>query len=250
MSWSTSVAAMATKNVGGPARNDTRSAATNSRACCGSKRRTSTARRPAAPGTNTPLSSPEMCAMGAGMRTASWRPSPWTCAMSDAFQLRPRCECRTAFGLPVEPEVKSTRAMSEGRLPPVPVGTGSPPSCASSATGSDIVSDFRSRVRTGSTCARAAATSALPKECSTGHATAPSLQQARGSTAAARLFGTRQATASPRRTPLARKPPATRPTRSFIAPGDSRVSPSTTSPPCALSSVSRVGTSHGPPARR
>ena len=50
-----------------------RSRATSARACSGSKRRTRTERSPAAPGTRTPLSSPEMWAMGAGMSTASRR---------------------------------------------------------------------------------------------------------------------------------------------------------------------------------
>ena len=67
---------MAMKKVGGPARNVIRSRATSASACSGSKRRTSTDRSPAAPGTRTPLSSPEMCAIGAGMSTASEGPEP------------------------------------------------------------------------------------------------------------------------------------------------------------------------------
>ncbi len=59
---------MAMKKVGGPAMNEIRSRPTSTRACSGSKRRISTARMPAAPGTSTPLSSPAMCAMGAGMQ--------------------------------------------------------------------------------------------------------------------------------------------------------------------------------------
>ena len=93
-----------------------RSPATRSSACSASKRRTSTERIRVAPGSNTPLSMPEMWAMGAGIRTASSAPSPCTCAMSEAFQLSPRCVCSTALGTPVEPEVKRTRATSEGRV--------------------------------------------------------------------------------------------------------------------------------------
>ncbi len=99
---------MAMKNVGGPARNEIRSRATSARACSGSKRRTRTERRPAAPGTRTPLSSPEMCAIGAGIRTASAGPRPCTRAISEAFQLRPRWVCSTALGMPVDPDVNRT----------------------------------------------------------------------------------------------------------------------------------------------
>ena len=91
-----------------------RSRATSARACSGSKRRTSTERRPAAPGTRTPLRSPEIWAIGAGIRTASAGPSPCTRAINDAFQLRPRWVCRTALGTPVDPDVKRTNATSEG----------------------------------------------------------------------------------------------------------------------------------------
>ena len=57
-----------------------------------------------------------MWAIGAGISTASAGPRPWTRAINEAFQLRPRCVCRTALGIPVEPEVNRTRATSEGRL--------------------------------------------------------------------------------------------------------------------------------------
>ncbi len=59
--------AIAMKKVGGPARNEMLSLATRASACSGSKRRTRTDRSPAAPGTSTPLSSPEMWAIGAGI---------------------------------------------------------------------------------------------------------------------------------------------------------------------------------------
>ena len=91
---------MAMKKVGGPARNEIRSRATSASACSGSKRRTSTERIPAAPGTRTPLSRPEMWAIGAGISTASDGPRPCTRAISDAFQLRPRWVCSTALGMP------------------------------------------------------------------------------------------------------------------------------------------------------
>ena len=191
-----------------------------------------------------------MCAIGAGISTASSWLKPWTRAMSDAFQLKARCVCSAAFGVPVEPEVNSTSATSDGRTPLLPTSTGAPPSFATSAAGSEMVSASSSSVSAGFTWARAAATSAVPNECSTGAATAPNRQQARGRTAAARLLGTCQATASPLCTPLARKPPATRATTSFMAAGDRRAVPSTTSPPCVLSNASSVGPDHGPPAAR
>ena len=193
--------AMAMKKVGGPARKEMRSRATRASACSGSKRRTRTERRPAAPGTRTPLSSPEMWAIGAGISTASAGPRPWTRAISEAFQLRPRCVCSTALGIPVEPEVKRTSATSEGWLGKAPEGTGAPPTASASAAGSEKASGPISSTSAGSIWPSAAATSAAPNECRTGAATAPMRQQARVRTAAARLLGTCQATASPRRTP-------------------------------------------------
>jgi hypothetical protein len=223
--------AMAMKKVGGPARKEMRSRATKSSACSGSKRRTRTERRPAAPGTRTPLSSPEMWAIGAGIRTASAGPRPCTRAISEAFQLRPRCVCRTALGTPVEPEVNRTRATSEGWLGKAPAGTGAPPTASASAAGSENASVPSSRTRAGSIWPRAASTSAGPKECRTGAATAPMRQQARVRTAAARLLGTCHDTASPRRTPRSRRPPATMATSASASVAESRVAPSTTSPP-------------------
>ncbi len=241
---------MAMKKVGGPARKDTRSRATSARASSGSKRRTSTARSPAAPGTSTPLSRPEMCAIGAGMSTASAGPSLCTRAISAAFQLRPRWVCSTALGTPVEPEVKRTRATSEGRLGPDPRATGGPSSAPASASGSDRAWAGSSTTRAGSTWARASSTSDGPNECSTGAATAPMRQQARVSTAAARLLGTCHATTWPRRTPRRRSPPATVATSASACAAESLVAPSTTSPPWAAISASSVGASHGPPGRR
>ncbi len=115
---------MATKKVGGPAKKLTRSRATKPRASPGSNRRTNTARRPAAPGTSTPLSSPEIWAMGAGISTASRFPRPWTRTIKVAFQLSPRWVWSTALGVPVEPEVKRTTATSEGRRAHEPGATG------------------------------------------------------------------------------------------------------------------------------
>ena len=187
-----------------------RSRATRSSACSGSKRRTRTERRPAAPGTRTPLSSPEMWAIGAGISTASAGPRPCTRAINEAFQLRPRWVCSTALGTPVEPEVNRTRATSEGWLGKAPAGTGAPPTASAQRGG--VGERRRGRApatSAGSIWPRAAATSAAPNECRTGAATAPMRQQARVRTAAARLLGTCQATASPRRTPRARRPPAT-----------------------------------------
>ena len=175
--------------------------------------------------------------------------------MSEAFQLSPRWVCSTALGTPVEPEVKRTSATSEGRVAlGAGRGTGAPPERLGERrrdpTAASVAElDHEPRARPGPS---ASSTSAAPNECSTGAATAPSRQQARVSTAAARLLGTCQATASPRRTPRARRPPATAATRASAWAAESRVSPSTTSPPprAVESSASSVGTSHGPPGRR
>ena len=241
---------IAMKNVGGPAMNETRSSRTSPSAASGSKRRMSTARIPAAPGTSTPLSSPEMWAMGAGISTTSSGPRPWTSAINEAFQLRPRCVCRTAFGIPVEPEVNRTSATSDGLAAPPPAATGAPPSTSASATGSEITSGPNSSTSAGSICASAPSTSAAPKEWRTGAATAPRRQHARVNTAAARLFGTCHATAEPGRAPRARRPPAMVATRASASGADTRVAPSTMSPPCAEMRSSSVGTSQGPPGRR
>ena len=133
-----------------------RSRATSASACSGSKRRTRTERRPAAPGTRTPLSSPEMWAIGAGISTASAGPRPWTRAINEAFQLRPRWVCSTALGIPVEPEVNRTRATSEGWLGKAPEGTGAPPTASASAAGSEKASVSSSSTRAGSIWSSAA----------------------------------------------------------------------------------------------
>ncbi|MGA2473570.1 MAG: hypothetical protein ABSG39_08755 [Acidimicrobiales bacterium] len=242
--------AIAMKKVGGPARNEILSRATRDSACSGSKRRTRTDRRPAAPGTRTPLRSPEMCAIGAGMSTASAGPRLCTPAISEAFQLSPRWVCSTALGTPVEPEVNRTSATSAGLLGQEPVPTGAPPRASARAPGSEMASGARSTTSAGSICPRTPATSADPKEWRTGAATAPMRQQARVSTAAARLFGTCQATASPCVTRRSLSPPATVATSASAWEAESRVSPSTTSPPWAEISASSVGTSQGPPGRR
>ena len=246
-----SAPAMAMKKVGGPARNETRSCATSTSACSGSKRRTNTARIPAAPGTSTPFSRPEMWAMGAGISTASDRPSPCTRAISAAFQLSPRCVCSTALGTPVEPEVKRTSATSEGRLGRDPLATGAPPSVAASAAASDSASGASSTTRAGSTWARARSTSAGPNECSTGRrhgADAPTGpgQHRRGQ--AVRHLPRHGV--APAARPRSASPPATKATSASASAADRRVAPSTTSPPWAEINASSVGTSHGPPGRR
>ena len=83
-------------------------------ACSGSQRAISTVRIPAAPGTRTPLRSPETWASGAGISTASRRRSPWTRTIVNALCASPRCVCSTAFGSPVEPPVNSATARSDG----------------------------------------------------------------------------------------------------------------------------------------
>ena len=139
--------------------------ATSASACSGSKRRTRTERRPAAPGTRTPLSSPEMWAIGAGISTASAGPRPWTRAINEAFQLSPRCVWSTALGIPVEPEVNRTRATSAGRLGRAPAGTGAPPTASARAAGSEKASVPISSTRAGSIWSRAALTSARAERC-------------------------------------------------------------------------------------
>ena len=191
-----------------------------------------------------------MCAIGAGMSTASAAPRPCTRAMREAFQLSPRCVCRTAFGTPVDPEVNRTSATSEGRLGEVPAPTAGPPSERANASGSEMASAASSTTRAGSIWPSAPSISAGPNECSSGAATAPRRQQARVRTAAARLLGTCQATASPRPTPRPRNPPATVATSASMAAAPRRVSPSTTSPPWSVASASSVGTSQGPPGLR
>ena len=170
---------MAMKKVGGPAMNVTRSRSTSDSACSGSKRRTSTARIPEAPGTSTPLSSPETWAIGAGINTASAGPSPCTRVISAAFQLSPRWVCSTALGVPVEPDVNSTNATSEVRAGHAAAGTGSPPRASASAAGSDsallVELDDEARPDLG----QRGFDLGRPKECSTGAATAPRRQQAR-----------------------------------------------------------------------
>ena len=242
---------MAMKNVGGPAMNEIRSRATRRSAVSASNRRISTERMPAAPGTSTPLSRPEMWAIGAGTRTASTPESPWTRVINDAFQLKPRWVCSTALGMPVEPEVNRTSATSDGLTAPLPsTETGDPPNESASAAGEESTSGPSSKTSAGSIWARAPSTSAAPKVWRSGAATAPNRQHARMSTAAARLFGTCHATAAPFVAPRARKPPAIVATSASASAADRRVSPSTISPPCAEMSRSSVGTSQGPPGRR
>ena len=79
-----------------------------------------------------------MWAIGAGISTASAGPSPWTRAISEAFQLRPRWVWSTALGIPVEPEVNRTKATSDGAAAERrPTGTGAPPTASASAAGSE-----------------------------------------------------------------------------------------------------------------
>ena len=141
-----------------------------------------------------------MCAIGAGMSTASSGPRPCTPAIKVAFQLSPRLRVQHRLGDtgraggeqdqrhvggPAGARRRSDRARPRGRRP---ARRGRRSRRAASSTTS-----------AGSICPRAAATSAAPKEWRTGAATAPMRQQARVSTAAARLLGTCQATASPGR---------------------------------------------------
>ena len=130
-----------TKKVGGPAMKEIRSASIRSTACSGSQRAMRTEVIPVAAGRSTPFNNPEMWAMGAGTSTASAGTSPWARVMAFAFQARPRWVCNTALGLPVDPEVNTTRARSAGRAAETPGGTRAPAGSAaetSSATPSRI----------------------------------------------------------------------------------------------------------------
>ena len=193
-----------------------------------------------------PVEQPEMWAIGAGIRTASAGPRPCTRAISDAFQLRPRWVCRTALGTPVEPEVKRTSATSEGRLGEAPDGTGGAADGLGErhGVGKGVRLDLQLRAPgrsgRGPLSRRRRRTSAGP-----GAATAPMRQQARVRTAAARLLGTCQATAWPRRTPRGSQSAGDHRHECVGLGADRRVAPSTTSPPCAVSRASSVGTSQG-----
>ena len=106
-----------------------------------------------------PVEQSGIWAIGAGIRTASAGPSPCTRAINDAFQLSPRWVCRTALGIPVDPDVKRTNATSEGALGSAPAGTGHlrppPPAPQGRRTRRARIS----RTRAGSIWPRAAATS-------------------------------------------------------------------------------------------
>ena len=99
-----------TKKVGGPTMNVTCSRSIRSSASSGSQRAMNTVRNGTTPGSVTPLSSPEMCAPGAGISTQSSGCNACTSAISAALYESVACVCSTPFGSPLEPEVKSTAA--------------------------------------------------------------------------------------------------------------------------------------------
>ena len=77
--------AICEKNTGGAPMNDTCSSSIRRTASSGSHAAMSTVGIPAIAGMSTPLSSPDTCANGAGMSTASSLPSPCTATMSEAL---------------------------------------------------------------------------------------------------------------------------------------------------------------------
>ena len=244
---------MAMKKVGGPARNEIRSRATRASACSGrSGGRAPSACRPH-PGTSTPLSRPEMWAIGAGMSTASDGPSPWTRAISVAFQLRPRCVCSTALGI-----ARRARGEQDQRDVGGPAGTGAGrrPGAPPDGVGQRGGVGERRRAR-----ARATSAGSICAEGRLDVGRAEGVQDRRrhradapagpgqdgGGQAVGHLPGHGVA---PSRRPAPAARPATAATSASAWAAESRVSPSTISPPWAASSASRVGTSQGPPGRR
>ena len=135
-------------------------------------------------------------------------------AIRRAFQLRPRCVCSTALGVPVEPEVKRT-TRHVGR--PDRLGPPAPPVAANATAARRIrerasrpTSTNSGRVDLGQRGDRPRPAEGVQERCGD----RPDAPAGAGRTAAARLFGSCQATASPRRDPRARRPPATGATRS------------------------------------
>ena len=127
-----------------------------------------TVRNGTTPGSVTPLSSPEMCAHGAGMSTQSSARRSCTSAMSAALYASVACVCSTPFGAPLEPDVNSTAASCSRSVQQLGDGL---------AVGQrvEIVDDeLRARPR-----ARARSTSCAPSWWCSGAATAPSRQHAR-----------------------------------------------------------------------
>ena len=182
-----------------------------------------------------------MWAMGAGISTASAGPRPCTRAISDAFQLSPRCVCSTALGIPVEPEVNRTSATSEGWLGDGPGRHRRRPD--------GVGERDRVRERLGRELDHERGVDLAERPLDVGRA--ERVQDGRGHGADAPAGpgqdGGGQAVghlpghglAPP--TPLSRRPPATVATSASAAAADSRVAPSTISPPWAEIRASSVG---------
>ena len=171
---------MPMKNVGGPTMNVTRSRSMRSTASAGSHLAISTVPIPAAPGTHTPFCRPDTWARGAGMSTTSVGVSSCTSIISRALHTRARWVCMTALGWPLDPDVNTTAARSDGPGPAtVPTGAafgGHPrsPGTSSTAPGHAAAGSDGSAITTSaSTCASEAWTSARPAERWTAAATAP-----------------------------------------------------------------------------
>ena len=196
---SASAPAMAMKKVGGPARKQIRSRATSGGP--GRVRSGGPGRRAGRPPRHQ---DPVEQARDVGHRCRHEHriggAEPVDAGHERGLPAQPRWVCSTALGVPVDPEVNRATATSDGRMPREPTGAGAPRQLVQ---GRRVREGRRVDLQHegGSIWPRAASTSAAPKECRTGAATAPMRQQARVSTAAARLLGTCQATASPRRRP-------------------------------------------------
>ena len=219
----------------------TRSASTRSTARSGSQRAICTDAMPTAAGRSTPLSSPRRGTSVPAPGPRRRPPARGPAASDPAFQASPRWVCSTAFG----PPGRAGGEDGEGQ-----VGRGSPrtprarraAAGGSASNGSPAPGGHGDRARgvgdrrpgpperqlrrdLGQATPPA---SASPAAGWTGTATAPSRQQARKRSAAARPLGSCQATASPRRTPARRRRPARPSTAEASSRRPAGASPSTT----------------------
>ncbi len=227
-----------------------------------SHRSMSTVRIPTVAGSSTPLSSPEMWASGAGMSTASLGRRPWASAMVRALPASPRWVWSTTFGSPVEPEVNSATATSAPLATLSRTGAWVIRSTHSGLAAPTVSAPGRSpRVEPGPASTRRGsreptmpATSAGPTWWWMGTATAPRRQQARNNKTASTRLGSCHTTASRRRTPAARSPPANASTLESTAAVSSSTEESASAVPSGRgampASPSSVGTSQAPPGRR
>ena len=255
-------AAIPEKYAGGPIMKVIPRSGTRRLARSASHRSMSTVRIPTSAGSSTPLSRPEMWASGAGMSTASLGRRPWASAMVRALPASPRWVWSTTFGSPVEPEVNRAAATSAPRATPWRTGAWPSSSVHSELAPSTVSAPGRSpRVEPGPASTRRGsreptmrATSAGPAWWCTGTATAPMRQHARNSSTASTRLGSCHTTASRRRTPAARSPPANVSTLASTVAASSPAEESARAMPSGRGAMaarpSRVGTSQAPPGRR